>query len=56
VLVHELAAANDLDRDTALRVLLFGLVDHTHPALAELSEDAVLADCLGQLDRGVPGS
>ncbi len=35
LLVDELPAADDLDRDPAPGVLLLGFVDHTHPAFAE---------------------
>ena len=37
-------AAHDLEGDFAGRVLLLGLVDDPHPALAELAEDAKAAD------------
>ncbi len=44
VLIHVLVAANDFDRDLALRVLLLSLVNHTHSTLAEFREDAVVAN------------
>ena len=44
LIVDEVPAAHDLEGDPAERVLLLGLVDDPHPALAERSEDAKAAD------------
>src|SRR5262245_54936910 len=44
--VDVLAAADDLQRDAAVRALLLGLVDDPHSALAELPHDAVRTDRL----------
>ena len=51
-LVHEASATNDLERNLAARVLLFGFVNDTHTALAELAEDAVATDALWQIAGG----
>ncbi len=32
----------ELERDEAVQASVFGFVDHTHPAAAELSENAVM--------------
>ncbi len=46
----------ELEGDKAMQPCVFGLVDNTHPAAAELLDDAVvrdgLADHLGQILRG----
>ena len=42
--VHERAAANDLDRHLSLRAGLLRLVDDPHAALAQHAQDPVLAD------------
>ncbi len=44
LIVDEVPAAHDLEGHLTERVLLLGLVDDPHPALAELSEDAKAAD------------
>ena len=36
----------ELERDEAAKLGVFGLVDHTHPAAAELFDDAVVRDGL----------
>lgn len=36
--------ANGLDRHRALQPLVFGRIDHSHPAFADLAEDPVGAD------------
>ena len=53
LLVHEAAAADDLERHPSPRVLLLRLVDDPHAALAELAEDAVGAEHPGGR-RGAP--
>src|ERR1035438_4661732 len=40
LVVDEVPAAHDLEGDSPVRVLLLGLEDDPHPALAELAEDA----------------
>ncbi len=52
LLVDEAAAADDLERHPAPRVLLLGLVDDAHAALAELAEDAVGAEHPGGAGSG----
>ena len=52
LIVDEVPAAHDLERDLAERVLLLGLVDDPHPALAELSEDAKTADLVRKPGMG----
>jgi hypothetical protein len=42
----------ELQRDRALEVRVFGLVDNTHPAFTELLGDAVVAD--GLTDHETP--
>ena len=49
LVVDEVPAAHDLEGDLAGRVLLLGLVDDPHPALAELAEDAEAADLAREL-------
>ena len=42
--VGDLLRRQHLDGDEAVQVRVAGLVDHTHPALAELLEDLVVRD------------
>jgi hypothetical protein len=51
VVVDVAPAAYDLQGDGPLRVLLLGLVDDPHAALADLPDDAVVADPLGRTRR-----
>ncbi len=51
--VGDLLRRQDLDGDEAVQVRVAGLVDHAHPALAELLEDLVVRD--GSAGHG-PGS
>ena len=46
VVVYEMTAADDLERDQSTRARLFGLVDNPHSAFAENAEDAIVADGL----------
>ena len=55
LIVDEVPAAHDLERDLAERVLLLGLVDDPHPALAELAEDAKAADLVRKPGMGRAG-
>ena len=41
----------ELQRDGAAEPVVFGLVDDTHPALAELSDDAITRDRTAQHAR-----
>ena len=43
----------NLDRDQALQLLVFGLVDDAHPAFAELFGDLVVADGLADQDGDI---
>ncbi len=39
--------AQDLDRDLAAELHVFGKIDHTHPARAELLENPVMRNLFG---------
>jgi len=53
VVVDELATPDDLESDATLRVLLLGFEDDSHPTLAELAQDSVLADCWRKIGREI---
>jgi hypothetical protein len=36
----------EFESDKAVKVRIFGLIDHTHSAPAKFFEDAVVRDCL----------
>ena len=42
--IEEQVIGEELERDAGLQGRAFGLVDHAHAALAELLDDAVVAD------------
>src|SRR5262249_49367708 len=48
ILVGELPAANHLQSDQAIRILLSCLVDDAHAALGELLQQDVIAQVMGQ--------
>ena len=54
--VDVVALAHHLEGDAAARVLLLGLPDDAHAALAEQADDLVLADRLRHRPRGCPAA
>jgi len=47
------ALGQELQRDAAMQLEIFSLVDHTHPAAAQLAQDAVVRDGFADHWRGI---
>ena len=55
LLVHQPAAPDDLQGDGPAGMLLLRLVDHAHPAFAELADQPIAADPLAERGRSSGG-